>query len=548
MALVENRTYSRSFSAQHSPHREGTPVIKIAKPTKETYLPHQISAKLRAKQFIGQELWYSTIQEHLNFSHEDHALVRKLVVEHWQRYDRAFQLQQLDQADWPEYQAFLDKMLDSFFYIYEGKIGASKLARVKEALLIGAFYQTLTPEDLQFWTEELGGQPPFQIILATSSVRKAVMNFYLLNGLQFPGDQKYHLPDDPDQAAQKQEIARVLAGRVGSLAMDLLKVRHKIQTEDRTWNRGWYRHLVGRYLKYDRLVEYFVDRTIESITTWITVAHQEDAQSLDRVISLLAAGWQPDFTQAGVSHLPLDLDEFFEKTIYNGDSQLQAKARVGTFHGVEVWVHPQSGESDSNEQPMAEALNKVDSVVPPDFPLTSFVIASDTVDFSEVKKKNLGKPFKMENSPSDDAEQAEILAFAEWYKAEFYPAGANVDNRNGIALRDTLAHAVVTTILELKFMADQEKLATAQMRPYNAGGGISQQVVNWEGSVEELLTAVVDPAYKHVFYEVATDRNGELDRDRVMWLLYTSIIGMPWLGLYQLIENQVRNNGQHILK
>lgn len=203
---------------------------------------------------------------------------------------------------------------------------------------------------------------------------------------------------------------------------------------------------------------------------------------------------------------PLELLNYFNENVYNGNGSVKEKTFLGYLFGVELYIHPGEGETSSNEFPMDEAKNKALHLYEEEANgyqgREIIIFSSDTVDKPDSSRLPLGKPEnedeeggfpfpKKENFIGDDAgfELAKAEYLVAW-KERFYVASSEIVHTNAIAVLDALTGEFIElgdlATLELNVPIDHERVLEAIAYQDMAGGGILQQLIEW-GNVDAIL-------------------------------------------------------------
>jgi hypothetical protein len=295
---------------------------------------------------------------------------------------------------------------------------------------------------------------------------------------------------------------------------------------------------------------------------------------------------------------PLELQKYFNEHINNGNKQLKRKTLLGYLYGVPVFAAPQDGETASNSNPYEEAERKVKWLHKKGGykGKNVLIISTDTVDGPDTTDTFLGKPMyypsfprkidwlspatKPEDytilvnefdalaekarshaersgvklsfveaqitlakpkKPSSSFQESELKDAQEAYlflfKLAYYPVGATIEHFNALCVLDGRTGEILNTEgdaekrvrLELKVSEDDFK--KAQASPDTGGGGILQKCIDWSAPLPELLE-MAPPELK-----AALEKE---DENVVLWALYCTIIGMPFVSIKQVLKKAVR--------
>jgi hypothetical protein len=226
---------------------------------------------------------------------------------------------------------------------------------------------------------------------------------------------------------------------------------------------------------------------------------------------------------------PNELQSYFNKNISNVNGALKEKTFLGYLHGVALFAEPSKGETSSNADPYDEALNKALWLLYEKYEGENVLIfGADTVDKPNMASEPLGKPGnepdfpKEENFNNNDVDYKEAIEkYLQIFKDRYYTNSKKIVHTNAFVVIDALTGlemnygALNYVILNINIV--QNKLDEAALKPYIGGGGITQQLVEWEniGEVKSYFDALTMAIIK-----------GESEKN-IRMALFCQISGMP---------------------
>lgn len=191
---------------------------------------------------------------------------------------------------------------------------------------------------------------------------------------------------------------------------------------------------------------------------------------------------------------PLELQRYFNDNIYNGNGSLLEKTFLGYLYGVEFYAQPSKGETSSNEDPYQEAVNKVEDLYKFYQGRRVLIISTDTVDKPSASEFPLGKPendygypkkeeFTHETGYDEELYLEAVKKYLEAYKMIFYANSEQIIHTNGVAVLNALNGEIVRIskrLIELHIDIDLDLLEDAVIYPDMGGGGVTQQLLEWD--------------------------------------------------------------------
>lgn len=205
---------------------------------------------------------------------------------------------------------------------------------------------------------------------------------------------------------------------------------------------------------------------------------------------------------------PEEIQEYFNSYVFNGDMALTEPVFLGIYEGVPVWAYPQIGETESNENPVIESVNKVAEFQKVFEGENVLVISSDVVGTSSGYTSvdaivKMGKPvnFKrqMESATALDALDVSevpwttLEEFVAWYKEVVFQIGAELGHLTGIAALNVADRALYTVQLELVQQVFADVHASLEVYMDAGLGGAWQQLqMYYNDSLIFLGDAVAD--------------------------------------------------------
>ncbi|MCB9801340.1 MAG: hypothetical protein H6773_04095 [Pseudomonadales bacterium] len=253
---------------------------------------------------------------------------------------------------------------------------------------------------------------------------------------------------------------------------------------------------------------------------------------------------------------PEEIQEYFNTYIYNGDLALTHALQLGEFEGVPVWAYPQIDESDDNDNPVKEAVNKVRRFGEEFAGESILVISSDVVgtssNFVSVEGAiKMGKPVNYKRSieaqvAAEDGEVASwtsIEDFAAWYKEVVFEVGATLGHVSGVAVLNAIDQVLYTAQLEIFQEVTQEMQEYLEVYMDAGLGGAWQQIQTYLANTVELLANAVEDIIPTETIKAVTDRNqpnqeAELALEQ---FAYAHMIGVQVLALLELIVGAQRD-------
>lgn len=236
---------------------------------------------------------------------------------------------------------------------------------------------------------------------------------------------------------------------------------------------------------------------------------------------------------------PLEFQQLLEKHIPNGDGELKGSVYVGEFRGIPVYMVPQQGETDKNDDPLIQSINKVIDVQGSLAGKRVLIFGSDSTGL--VNGEHLGKPryysdrvgrFERGVRDVDFTNPEEVAQYCEAYLLQFYSQDTTIVHNNAIFAAmygtDSLQSAYQETSLEQTIINVKQRLATLQVYLDAGGGGIFQQLVDWLDDIHSQLSDVV-------MREVIA----QLPEEQQPWAVIAHIMGMPAWALPGLVEELV---------
>ncbi len=237
---------------------------------------------------------------------------------------------------------------------------------------------------------------------------------------------------------------------------------------------------------------------------------------------------------------PMEFQVLLEKTVRNGDGELEVPIFVGVFQGVPVYMVPQTGETDKNDDPLDQSKKKVENVRGQLAGKNVIVFGSDTTGL--INGVHLGKPRnyggdEIEGFPQgfqsvDPSDPGQVEAFKLAYLKTFYALDTPIVHNNGLyASRGDIEVVTATRVtrLELVIRNVQDRLAELEVLLESGGGGLFQQFMDWR---ENLIQQLSDELMRSVIES--------LPEDQQPWAVLAHIMGMPAWALPGVIEEMQR--------
>ncbi|MCB9813582.1 MAG: hypothetical protein H6772_04210 [Pseudomonadales bacterium] len=252
---------------------------------------------------------------------------------------------------------------------------------------------------------------------------------------------------------------------------------------------------------------------------------------------------------------PLELLGYFNENVYNGNGSVKKKTFLGYLFGVELYIHPGDGESDSNVSPADEAKKKALFLYQdPELGYQGqniLIFGSDTVDLPSSAEEPMGKPenekgnnhpFPQSQDFDNDADyQSAIRLYLEEWKMRFYTFSEVIIHTNAIAILDSLTGVFMDledkANLILTLFVDSQKMKNAIPYQDMAGGGIFQQLIDW-GDIDAIKAYFDDASYKLI-----ENQSNEI----IAMALMCQIMGCPHAIIELLrIANIMRNTKEEV--
>lgn len=315
----------------------------------------------------------------------------------------------------------------------------------------------------------------------------------------------------------------------------------------------------------------------------VVVASASVRKALLVLWELLGSSFQiPDFLSQLQINLPedlwqlsmLDFQRAIEAHIANGDGLLKRPIELAKVAGVPIYFVPQNGETDNNENPVAESRAKIDDVRTMDCfsGHDCIFVASDTVGEIENAqgRSRRGKPRKEPTFPvqredmSDDEFAIELDIFRMGYilevytnaeidlgdwmtqyskqaqaaKKEFEKILINLDlsldpvtdrHINALVMQRGEAWVQLTTELELPIPIAAEILKTLEVYSESGAGALIQQLVfRIEQLAQQIPTRPGQEERPHVITNKSFRRMvGWRNPDQQQHALITHFMGVP---------------------
>lgn len=246
---------------------------------------------------------------------------------------------------------------------------------------------------------------------------------------------------------------------------------------------------------------------------------------------------------------PMELRRYFHDNIYNGNGSLKEKTFLGYLHGVKLYAEPSDGETDSNDNPYQEAVNKAMGLLPKYHAQNILIVSTDTVDQPDAAKNPLGKPENETDFPNPQDQVYNLEAFfdekaykeavdkwLEEYKQRFYVVSEAIIHTNAVAILNALTGDLIDTgnnIIELNIKIDHEKLKMFQAKIDEAGGGMTQMLIDWE-NIEEVMS----------YFGELTKNLLPKEVEKIKMALICQITGSPYaiIELIRLAQQRIIND------
>lgn len=251
---------------------------------------------------------------------------------------------------------------------------------------------------------------------------------------------------------------------------------------------------------------------------------------------------------------PQEIQDYFNAYVFNGDMALTQSVYLGSYEGVPVWAYPQVGETESNDDPVLESVNKVSEFSTVFEGENVLVVSSDVVGASSAYTSvdsiiKMGKPVNFKHQMEMAAEGNEssvpwtsVEEFAAWYKEVVFQVGAELKHISGIAVLNVEQNELYTAQLELVQQVISE--VHAQLEVYmDAGlGGAWQQLQHYYDSTLELLAEAVADIIPLDVVDAAkeSDLPDETDQATIEQFAYAHMIGVQVLAFLELLVGAQR--------
>lgn len=244
---------------------------------------------------------------------------------------------------------------------------------------------------------------------------------------------------------------------------------------------------------------------------------------------------------------PMELNNYLNENIKNGNGSLKNKEFLGYFYGVPLYAEPSEGETSSNEKPGVEASLKATWLLEKKYKNRNVLIVStDTVDKPDSASSPLGKP---ENEVDGDGDllypqiedynlnkeyETACAKYLADFKAKFYEFSDKIIHTNAVAILHALSGKEIgdpeLSNIILNVPIDKVKLAGAQVHPDVGGGGILQQIIPWENY--DVLFSYFSEHAQEIFLKYS--------REDLLMALFCQISGAPYV-MIELIRIAYQN-------
>jgi len=252
----------------------------------------------------------------------------------------------------------------------------------------------------------------------------------------------------------------------------------------------------------------------------------------------------------GVS-TPEEIQEYFNAYIYNGDMALKEPVFIGEYEGVPVWAYPQIGETESNENPVIESVNKVESFSDAFDGENVLVISSDVVGTSSAYSSvdsmiKMGKPTNFKRQLEASADPSELSwssedEFTAWYKESVFQVGAELGHISGIAVLNLQDQLLYTAQLELvqQIVEDLHQHLEVYMDA-GLGGAWQQMQEYFQDTLTLLSDAVEDIIPTELIIAVETAPEETVEQQTLEQFAYAHMVGVQVLAFLELLVGAQR--------
>lgn len=234
---------------------------------------------------------------------------------------------------------------------------------------------------------------------------------------------------------------------------------------------------------------------------------------------------------------PLELQQLLEQHIPNGNGELKESVYVGEFRGVPVYMVPQEGETDRNDDPKLQSTNKVFDVHANIGNKRVVIFGSDSTGL--INGVHLGKPrhypgkvgrFERGGLDVDYSNPAEVLEYSRAYLEEFYLHDTeSVHNNALVAVRvgenGQERMVVRETSLMQQIRGVKERLDELQIYLDAGGGGLFQLFFEWYEDIMDQLSDIL-----------MREAIAQLPEEQQRWAVISHIMGMPAWALPSVFE------------
>lgn len=251
---------------------------------------------------------------------------------------------------------------------------------------------------------------------------------------------------------------------------------------------------------------------------------------------------------------PEEIQEYFNTYVFNGDMALTQSVLLGEYEGVPVWAYPQIGETESNDDPVQESVNKVSEFREAFEGENVLVVSSDVVGTSTGFTSadaiiKMGKPInfkrQVELSTGDqtpDTVWATLDEFAAWYKEVVFQIGAELRHISGIAVLNVENDLLYTAQLELveQIVADLHEQLEVYM---DAGlGGAWQQIQSYYDNTLSLLADAVEDIVPLEVVEAVQNDDSPTEENKIALeqFAFAHMVGVQVLAFLELLVGAQR--------
>lgn len=248
------------------------------------------------------------------------------------------------------------------------------------------------------------------------------------------------------------------------------------------------------------------------------------------------------------ANTPLELQQLIEEHIPNGNGELKESVLVGEFRGVPVYMVPQQGETDRNDDPTFQSMNKVIDVHNNIGNKEVIIFGSDSTGL--INGVHLGKPryysgkvgrFEHGALDVDFSNPSEVLEYCRAYLEEFYLNDTkSVHNNAVVAVRVTKEGVRKTVVRETSLVQEikgvAERLDELQIYLDAGGGGLFQLFVDWYGNI---LDEVSDIYMREAI--------AQLPEEQRPWAFICHIMGMPAWALPGVFEELTQKANEPVI-